>query len=208
VCSLLGAREARADGLPVSAGASFGWAEPLGSAARGARLRDTTFGTVPLGLDASYRLLPALGVVAHGQYGFGVPTLCQTAADCTASLGTDIELDLAIRWHLPRFGPTASLVDVGMGYEWFTARLVDAGAHSTRSYRGPVLLSAALAAPFRLSTSWTIGPVIGLWAGTFTAQSLEANTVSSSDNVPGRTVHAWLRVGVRLEFSLRTKLGQ
>jgi hypothetical protein len=200
VSGLFEAGRARAEGPPVSVGASVGWAAPLGSAERGGRLRDTTFGTVPLGLDASYRFLSSLGVAGHVTYGIGVPTLCQTAGDCTASLGTDVTAILGIRWHVPRLGPTAPLVDLGVGYEWFTARFADAGAHSARSYRGPVLTSGRLAAPFRVGPHWTIGPLVELSVGTFTARSLQTNVASISQDVASRAVHGWLQLGIRLAF--------
>jgi hypothetical protein len=200
VSGLFGAGRARADGLPVSVGASAGWAAPLGSAERGARLRDTTFGTVPLGLDASYRVLSSLGIAAHVTYGIGVPTLCQSTGDCTASLGTDVGLVFGIRWHLPRIGPTSPLVDLGLGYEWFSARFADAGAHSARSYRGPLLTSGRFAAPFRVGAHWTVGPLVELSVGTFTAQSLQTNVASISQDVASRAVHAWLQLGIRLAF--------
>jgi hypothetical protein len=200
VFGLFGGGRARADGPPVAVGASVGWAAPLGSAERGGRLRDTTFGTVPLGLDASYRVLSSVGVAAHVTYGIGVPTLCQTTGDCTASLGTDVLAILGIRWHLPRLGPTSPLVDLGVGYEWFAARFADAGAHSARSYRGPVLTSGRLAAPFRAGAHWTLGPVVELSVGTFTARSLQTNVSSISQDVASRAVHGWLQLGVRLAF--------
>ena len=161
---------------------------------------------VPLGLDAEYRLLPALGITARVQYGIGVPTLCQTAADCTASLGTDVEAVLGVRWHLPTVGPVAPLVDWCFGYEWFTARFADAGAKSTRSYRGPVLASVRFAAPFRLGAHWILGPLVDASAGTFTAQTLEGSAFSISRDVPVRAVHSWIQLGLRLEFSARTEL--
>ena len=205
VSCVLGAREGRPDVPPIAVAASFGWASPVGSAERGGRLRDTTFGMLPLELDVAYGLLPALGITAHVQYGIGVPTLCQTAADCTASLGTDVEAVLGVRWHLPWVGPVAPLVDWCVGYEWFTARFADAGAQSTRSYRGPVLASLRFAAPFRLGPHWTLGPLVDASAGTFTAQSLEGSAFSISRDVPARAVHGWIQVGLRLEFSPRTQ---
>jgi hypothetical protein len=200
VSGLFDEGRARADGPPVSVAASVGWAAPLGSAERGGRLRDTTFGAVLLGLDAAYRLLSSLGLAAHVAYGVGAPTLCQTAGDCTASLGTDVAVVLGIRWHVPRLGPTAPLVDLGVGYEWFTARFADAGAHSSRSYRGPLLTSGRLAAPFRVGAHWTIGPLLELSVGTFTAQSLQTNVSSISQDVASRAIHGWLQLGVRLAF--------
>jgi hypothetical protein len=188
-------------GRPLAVATSLGYATPMGSAERGARVSDTTFGTVPVSLDAAYRWSPHLGVSLRAQYGIAIPTLCRSVGDCTASLGSDFAVSLAIRVYAPRVGRMAPFVDAGIGYEWLTTRLVDAGASSARSYQGPILVSTTMGVPFRLGERWKIGPFVSVAAGTFTSFSLDTNASVHSGNVPARAVHAWLTFGARLEFS-------
>jgi hypothetical protein len=182
--------------------ASGGYAAPFGEAEKGARVSDTAFGAVPFALDAAYRVTPFVGVAAHARYGVTIPTLCQSASDCEASLGRDTVLILSARFYAPRVWRLAPLLDVGIGYEWLTTQLVDAGATSSRSYGGPVVLAVQLAAPVRLGARWTLGPTLGGWLGTFTTYGLHTNAQSPAGDVPWRALHAWISPGVRFGISL------
>jgi hypothetical protein len=184
----------------VELAASVGYAAPFGEAEQGSRVSDTAFGAVPFGVDGSYRLSSLLGVVLRMRYAVTIPTLCASASDCQASLGSDFLLGAAARFHLPRVWVVSPLADVGLGYEWLTTRLVDSGATSTRSYDGPVLLDLRLAAPFALGERLTLGPELGAAIGTFIHYDLRTNALSPSGGVPSRRVHAWLSVGVRIGF--------
>lgn len=177
-------------------GTSLGYAMPLGDSERYGHVRDTTFGAVPIAVDAAYRTA-RVGIVAAFQYGVGIPTLCQTAGDCQASFGSDVIARLGVRLYPPSLGPLSPEVDLGVGYEWLTTRLSDSGSHSTRAYDGPVTLWASFAAPFRLTERWTLGPIAQAAMGTFTAYSLETDVGSSSGNVLERSVHAWISLGAR-----------
>jgi hypothetical protein len=198
-----GSRTAAADGLRgIELAGALGYAAPLASAEKGSRVSDSAFGSPTFALDAGYRLTSFVGVALHAAYGVTIPTLCQNASGCEASLGSDFTLELAARLHVPRLGPFEPLVDVGLGYEWLTTRLVDAGVSSGRAYNGPVLLVTQIAAPLRLGERWTFGPVVGAAAGTFTRFGLQTPAQSLSGDVPQRAPHGWLTVGVRLGVSL------
>jgi hypothetical protein len=186
---------------PFELAASIGYAAPLGDAELGGRLSDTTFGAVPVALDAAYRLAPRVGLAAHLQYGVGVPTLCHTASDCVSSLGSDTVAAIAARIYLPASRAIAPFADVGIGYEWLTTRLSDSGAHSTRAFSGPVLSWLGLVAPLRVAGHWSIGPVANLTLGTFTRDSLETNLGSNSGSVTARGIHAWASLSVRLAYT-------
>jgi hypothetical protein len=186
----------------IELAASAGYGAPVGEAERGARVSDTAFGAIPFTLDAAYCVTPFVGVAVHARYGIAIPTLCQSASDCEASLGRDTALTLSARFYAPRAWRLSPFLDVGIGYEWLTTQLVDAGATSTRSYGGPVVLAAQLAVPVRFGARWTLGPTLGAWIGTFTTYALHTNAQSPSGDVPWRAVHAWISPGVRLGFSL------
>ncbi len=186
---------------PWSVGLALGYAFPVGSAERGSRLSDTTRGLVPLELVAAYRFTPTLGLEAVAFGSFGIPTLCQSASDCTSSLGTDLALALRARVELPVLGRLAPSAALGLGYEWSTSRLSDSGVGSSRAYAGPTVLSAEVYAPFVLSPRWRLGPTVGAWVGTFTRSTLQTSATSTSGAVAEHALHAWVPVNVRLEAS-------
>jgi hypothetical protein len=179
----------------------MGYAAPIGSAEQGSRIGDTAFGNVPFALEGAYRLTPAVGVSAHAQYGVAIPTLCESAADCEASLGSDVAAELGARFYIPHVGPLVPLVDIGLGYEWLTTRLVDAGAKSTRAYDGPLLFAVQVAAPLVLGKHWTLGPVFGASLGTFTRYSLETSAWTFSGAVSAHALHGWVSTAIRVSFA-------
>jgi hypothetical protein len=183
-------------------GATIAYATPVGSAERGAHVRDTTIGIVPLRLDVGYAFTRWIGLVATGAYAPAIPTLCQTAGDCVASLGSDVTLSLRTRVRFPSLGPTTPRLELGLGYEWFTTRLVDSGATSTRAYEGPIFALVEASAPLRLGSRWTFAPLIGALLGVFTSESLETNVGRQEGNVRDRAVHLWLTLGVRAGIDL------
>ena len=192
---VLASGAARADDFEIGAG--LGYAAPVGSAERGARVSDTTVGQVPFALDAAYRLTERVGLVARFRYGVAIPTQCASTSECESSLGSDVFVLLGARFFLPKI-----VADASLGYEWLTTRLVDGGATSTRAYHGPVLLSLEVVAPFAVGTRWTIGPTLGASIGMFTSYALETNALSPSGAIPAHAWHAWLSLGVCVGSSL------
>jgi hypothetical protein len=186
----------------IEAAASLGYAFPIGSAERGSRLSDTTIGLVPFAAQLAYRFANVVGVVASARYSVGIPPLCQTASDCQNSLGSDVALAIGVRFFLPRVGPVAPCADVGVGYEWLVTRLSDHDFTSTRSYRGPLLLSAEAFAPFSLSSRWMFGPALGASFGRFSDYSLETPAGHHDGSTADRAFHMWLFVGAQLQLRL------
>jgi len=181
--------------------AALGYAIPFASAEAGSRLSDTTIGLVPIEIDAAYLVTESIAVGGWARYGVGIPTLCKTASDCTGSLGSDFEMAARVRFLLPRLWRVAPLADLGLGYEWFSSRLTDGGVTSTRSYHGPLLLSAGVAAPYHLSERWTLGPAVDAALGAFTSAALETPAGTVSGTITGRTLHLWLSFEARLAAS-------
>lgn len=194
---VLTARSALAQERRWDFGASLGYGAPAGSAERGARTSDSTFGLVPLAADASYRFSPIVGASVSGVYAFGIPTLCATAGDCVSSLGHDIRLVASARFFLPRLGSLEPHADVGFGWEWLTSKLSDSGATSSRSYDGPVLIQIDAAAPFALGKRVTLGPVASAMLGTFVRARLETDASAESRSVQDHAFHAWLSLSLR-----------
>jgi hypothetical protein len=166
--------------------ASLGYAFPVGSSARGARLSDATFGSAPIDLTADYRFSRRLAIGITGRYGVVVPTLCADSADCISSLGHDVAVAVRARVFLHRLLGAEPYADVGVGYEWFASKLVDGGATSTHAFHGPIFLSSELGMPFDLRSRWTLGPAVGLSLGTFVDSHLDAPGISRDLGVSDR----------------------
>jgi hypothetical protein len=195
------ARALDADARRIEIGASLGYDLPVGSAERGARLGDATFGVAPIQIDGAYRFTDRIGVAIAASYGLGAPTLCASTGDCIASLGRDVALSIRARLFFPRLGPVAPRVDAGIGYEWWTTRLVDKGATSTRSYDGPMAFVVEVAAPFAVGSRASVGPVLGGSIGAFTGYHLASGPVDTHGSVPALALHAWLSLALRVGVS-------
>jgi hypothetical protein len=178
-------------------GGSLGYAFPLGSAEIGSELRDTTQGIPTFALDASVRLIGSVGASLRGHFGIGIPTLCASPDACAGSLGTDIGFALGPRFELPRVGPVHPHATLGVGYEWFAARLKSGEVSASRSYDGPTIVACELAAPFRLSRRWSFGPSGGFDVGSFT--NAEVRTPAGlADGIVSRALHGRVWVALRL----------
>ena len=176
-------------------GASIGYAAPVGYAQRGDKTSDTTSALVPFSLDASYRATKNVGAAASITYGIGAPTLCGSASECVSSLGHDVSFSVHAKLFLPKLFRFEPAIELGPGWEWMTAKLVDSGAESSRAYSGPVFVTEA-GAPFRFGTRVTLGPVTGATVGTFTTARLDTPSFSRDDS-GGHAMHAWLSASLR-----------
>jgi hypothetical protein len=185
----------------VDLGSAVGYATPIGSAERGAQVGDTTIGAVLLQIDAALALTRTVAGVLAVSYAPAIPTLCQSANDCVSSLGSDVAVSLRVRASLPRIGPTVPRVELGSGYEWLTTRLSDMGTTSTRGYDGPLLGVVEVDAPFQLGRRWTLGPALGAMVGVFANEALETSAYRRNAFASERSLHAWLTLSVRLQFS-------
>src|SRR5689334_21774625 len=117
----------------------LGYTFPMGDLERGSEVSDVVHGLVPLGSEVGYRFNSTVSLVAHGAYPFGIPTLCATASDCTASLGHDLRLGVGGRFALFQLGPVLPELRASFASEWFRSELSDNDVTSGRSYRGPIL---------------------------------------------------------------------
>jgi hypothetical protein len=177
-------------------GADLGYALPAGSLERGSDLSDLTYGSVGLGLDGAYRWHPLFAAGLVASYRAVIPKLCSSGGDCTSSLGHDASIGVLGRWYIGAWGVFVPDLDLRLGYEWLTAKHADAGASSSRSFRGFVL-GVAGHAQFTLSRTFTLGPFLELTSGSFGRASLDAPGVSQSRETDGTALHLWMALGIR-----------
>jgi hypothetical protein len=182
---------------PVEIGASVAYAAPVGSAEAGSRLSDTAIGAATIEADASYRFTRALGAVVWGRYAAAIPTLCANTSDCTASLGREVAIAARARVFFPTFARFEPRADAGIGFEWLMTKLSDSGATSRRSFSGPLAFSLEIGAPWRLSETWSIGPVAAASLGVFTSSTLETPSFANDRGTDGRTIHGWMSIALR-----------
>jgi len=184
----------------VQLGAELGYSFPLGDLERGSKVRDVVHGIVPLGVEVGYRWNRRVSLVVEGAYAIGIPTLCATASDCTASLGHDIRLGVGGRFAFPRVGPVLPQVRATFGYEWFLSELTDNGVTSGRSYHGPILASVQAFGNFG-SENGGIGPFAAASAGIFSRRTLDTPAFTSTTAVDAAGLHVWCELGVRGAYS-------
>jgi hypothetical protein len=188
----------RADG-GLDLGARAGAALPVGAFDRATHAGDTSFGGLPIGVDATARL----GLVGLGGYASLAPTvprLCATASDCIGSVGRDFELGWMTRFRGRKtlfFLPEGEL---GFGWSWSSRSLEDTGARSTRHWSGPVLLRAALVPTLALGAGTRLGVVLGGSVVGTASSHLKSPGIDQAGLRGG--VHGTIDLGVRLGFDL------
>jgi len=197
VASRVHADEQRARG---EVGGGLGWAFPAGSLERGARTSDETFGVVAASFDAALRIDPRFSIGLVFQYGIVTPKLCASSSDCTGSLGRDVALGALLRWHVARVSVFRPSVAASLGYEWFSSKLRDGDATSTRGHRG-VLFGLDAFGAIALAPRVFFGPTVGFGFGVADHASLDAPGVSASGAVDGHALHVWPRVAARFAMS-------
>jgi len=183
-------------------GVTVGPALPLGSLEEGSRTSDTVFGTVPVRLDAGAAITRQLSGVLSLDYAVGIPTLCASTSDCTASLATDVLVLVGARHELPRLGPVTPELGWGFGYEWFTSRMSDKAVTSSRHFRGPAIGSLEILSHFWLGRHSRLAPTLRLVVGEFSHATLAGPGGEESGPVNGLALHGWISLGARLGFDL------
>jgi hypothetical protein len=182
--------------MPVEVSASIGARVPFGSLQVGSAVRDVTFGSVPIEARVSYVGVNRWAFGISGSYALSVPTLCASGSDCIASLGRSATATAIAAYELRRFWKVRPNVSAGIGYEWFTAKLSDAGAAASRTYHGIVVPSLDLFAAFDVGHRWGMGPFVQLMEGKFTGGSVhDAAGVTTSLGAGGW--HTWAMLGFR-----------
>lgn len=175
--------------------ASFGYADPVGSVERGARLGDTTYGTAPFDLRVAWRLGSRVAVFASAALAPAIPKLCASVDDCIASVGRDLSLSVGVRIAVQDLWRIRPRLDVGVGYAWHASTLHDDGAVSTRTASGPTFIDLRVSAPIALGPHVAFGPFLGVRVGSYLVGRVET-PLRSIDGLDGISLHGWLRIGV------------
>jgi hypothetical protein len=198
-CALLATRAAVAgEGeAPIEVSAGVGGGVPLGALEAGSSLRDVSFAVAPVEVAFSY-LDGRWGATAWGTYAPSIPTLCGSSSECIASVGRDITAGLSVRYDAPRRWKVQTTVSAGLGYEWFTSKLSDGGATSSRSFHGVVIPAVDLYGGLSAGHRWRLGPFLGLSAGRFTGGTLQSPGGDQAALATEPRWHGWAVLGFRM----------
>ena len=173
----------------------LGYAYPVGSAEQGTDTRDVSFGIVPIALAASYDLSDRWTARARFQYAPNIPTLCADTSDCISSVGRDLSLTVGVGRALPAWRHARPELNLEVGWEWLTTKLVDSGVTSERSWNGPVAI-LELFVDLKTQGPWHLGPTVGFGAGFFSHFDLETPAGSTGGST-ATALHAWPSIGFR-----------
>jgi hypothetical protein len=181
---------------PIEVSAALGAALPVGELEAGSSLRDVSFGTASLAVALSY-LRDRWGATVWASYAASVPTLCGSSSECVASLGHDVTLGLSSRYDAPRVWKLWPTISAGLGYEWFTSKLSDGGATSSRSFHGIVIPVLEAYGGFNVGRRWRVGPFLCLSAGRFNGGTVRGPAGDEAPLVSEPRWHGWVEIGFR-----------
>jgi len=185
----------------VDVGARFAYERPVGAFDAGTRAADTTFGGAAFALDGTARVTSMLSLGGMLLYAPTVPTLCDSFANCKASVGSDVEIDALARFRAPRWRFIQPEFELGFGWSWSSRSLADDEATSTRRWNGPVLVRVAAIPTFRLGQRTRLGVVLGGSFARSASYELEAPGVNRH-GVEGARFHGTLDLGLRFGLDL------
>jgi len=215
-----GSSEPSTDDIPVSTetdasapagphgfevGLRAGFALPLGSVTGGGgvSMSDAFSGMVPLQVDLGYRVNGNWFAGAYFQYGlaFVKDQGCGPGVDCTAS---DLRFGIQAQYHVLPRAQLDPWVGLGIGYEILHLSLSDPASDETgsESLSGLEFANLSIGGDYKLSPTFSVGPVIQLTVAQYMNLSLSGGDAELSGSIDSKAVHMWLSFGVRGVFDM------
>ena len=186
---LVAASAARAE---PSAALRLGVAPSVGSAAANVPVGDVVPVQFPLQLDALWREGPISGGL-YGSWGPGRAGRCGAGSTCSARVW---RVGLQATWTFATAGGSEPWVGLASGYEW---AIVDRtrGSTITTTLRGfePIAVQGGI--EWRLGRWLALGPYALAGLGQYSRMSVDTGYGAASEDIPDRSVHGWIHVGVR-----------
>lgn len=197
--ALLLALPAAAGGVEPVVALRLGLAAGLGDAARDVPLSDAVPVQYPLQLDVLGREGPlALGV--YGALALAHAGRCP-GASCSARAA---RVGLQATWTFELEGGAEPWLGLGAGLAWISERRTQGGTVKT-SYRGIAPLVLQAGAEWRVWRWLALGPFGALSVGRYDRYSVDTGLESATVDIPHRSWHAWLEVGVRGRLVLEAR---
>ncbi len=170
-----------------------GGAVGAGSQATTPNVSDVAPTWLPLGVDAGYRLLPAVYVGASVEWG---PTLALGEGGCVScSGGYDLQGRAEIRFYAVPSGTWDPWISFGLGWEALRVAQGYGSATASSTYDGPILTNLQVGLDVR-SRALAVGPYFGVSWDEFVQRSLDPAAAGESSSIDGKSVHEWFTFGV------------
>jgi hypothetical protein len=72
----------------------------------------------------------------------------------------------------------------------------------TVTFKGLQFAKLSLGFDYRLSPSFAVGPLLDLSLGQYSSGSVDSGSQSASQDLPNKSLHEWLTIGVRGVFDV------
>jgi len=179
-------------------GARVGYALSMGGLDANSNIWDQYAGWIPLGIEAGYRFDPGFYFGGTLLAGPGVISgWDHVCSDGSVSCGRQaFQLTLG-----PRFYSAGGVWGgFGFGWELATTQISGAGASSSATWSGPVLLDLELGGDWRFGRL-SVGPFVSLAFAKYVERSQSPTPAGFSSWFP-MSVHAWPTLGVHGTYGL------
>jgi hypothetical protein len=179
-------------------GVRVGYGYPIGQAQRGLDLDSAFSGVLPISVDVGRRVNESFVLGGYWQYATGFVNADgvdgrhdsqATTSGYVVRFGLDGTFDF-----LPDF-VVAPWLGLGVGYEIAGIGTVSRG--------GFELLNVQAGFEWKPSTVLAVGPFVSCSVGQYSLESVaERGQSSSSADISGRRLHAWLEVGIKASWTV------
>lgn len=187
-------------------GVRLGYALPFGNTSGDSKLSDGVAGTIPIVLEAGYRLNADITIGALFQYAFGRvadggPLDCAgTGVDCSVSV---MRLGIEGIYNLHLAAPVTPWVGLGTGYEWLNFSASMAGQSGSFNVRGFEFVTLHAGGDYRLAPNFALGGFVSFSLAQYSSASIELPGMpSTSMDLTDKKMHEWLQLGVRGRFGI------
>jgi hypothetical protein len=182
----------------------LGLAVPTGDSDAGLKLSDGVLYTLPLIVEAGYRVIPTVFVGARLEYAFSGFSnsdggLCPTSGPSCIGRNTVLGVEAIYRLPRPGFAPWFG---VGGGYEWLSKDISGPSPNGGSStFRGWQLLFA-IGGDVRVTPHVALGPFFEAQAGKYDDHTLSGFGYPTKLDLEltDTAWHTWLVLGVRGAF--------
>jgi hypothetical protein len=165
-------------------------------------LSDAYSTSIPIAIDAGYRVLPGLMLGIYGQYAFisgkSGNDGCPAQVSCLNRNAHDIAFGIQGQYHFLPQAPIDPWLGLGFGYEFLTQngsappQNEIGGTNVYPNFRGPQLLELQGGVDFKTGDAVVFGPFLSFSLGEFTNESFGG----PSQTVGPKALHEWLTVGL------------
>jgi hypothetical protein len=196
--------QAKADDTGLSLGARLGYGAPMGDAGKDQKLSGILSSSIPLVLEANYRVTRNWVVGAYFQYAYateGSDLSNACGGPCTKGTASSMRYGIQGQYRFSTPGMTP-WIGIGFGAEAISAK-ISAGGNSltlkaNSNFFGDFQVGGGV--EWTMSKGFTVGPFLNVTYAKYT----KLDSGSGSESIPSdqQTWHEWLQIGVKGTFDL------